>query len=307
MCPLQLDEIGELDELTHKQWIALSKKLGGLEVVKKILRDEKEISLRTPEIKLFDKNGRRIPPKGLTSVVCDPDMNFRLIQPRFGTADDCIDRLMRFQQMFPTSMSLAESEGKIDGLLNEIQNNKLLINLLNGIYLPIVLPRIEAKNFDYGTILGQIFLPALRKIHEVQLPDRNFYGYRKDELAGQVRIMEGSRHEQLVERMKQGIVYGIYFPNPLQGFSASASREQMSTLPESLILSGGFDAIVAQIMYLDVLARDLKTPKYNLSSLQHQHPGCSLSLFGPVGFWNGGALDIAHGDCSSGLLFLGEN
>ena len=95
-------------------------------------------------------------------------------------------------------------------------------------------------------------------------------------LAGKVSIVPGSRHEKLIEKMMQDYVVAIYFPNPLQGFSINASREQMATLPESLILAGGFDTASAMSMYPDIIARDWHTPGYDLSALNWQSSDYSL-------------------------------
>ena len=59
---------------------------------------------------------------------------------------------------------------------------------------------------------------------------------------------------------------GIHFPNPLQGFSVNASREQMATLPQGFILSG-MDTSVAMVMYPDILARDWNTFGLDLAAL----------------------------------------
>ena len=294
---------------TLGQTEALLNLLGGEDEALAVLRGEKTLRIEAPEIKLFNKNGRRIPSKGLQNAVCDPDKDFRLIQPEFKTMGDYTQRLIRFLQMFPGPMSVAEFEGKTKKLVSELESNKLLVNLLNGVYLPIILPQIEAKNFDYGTILENMFLSAVKKAYEAQFPGRNFYNYCKGELANRVSIVEGSRYEILVERMKQGIVYALYFPNPLQGFSVLASREQMAVLPESLILGGGIDASTAMVMYPDILARDFKTSGYDLSALLWQSSDRSLyfrAYDDGLSFDDGADLGDAYDDYSSGLLFLGS-
>jgi hypothetical protein len=282
---------------------------GDQEKLKALLRDELEVELKERILKFFDKNGRRIPPKGLQNNVCDPDKDFRLIQPGFKIIDNYAQRLIRFKQMFPGPMSVAEFEGKTRELVSEIKSNELLVNLLNGTYLPIILPQIESKNFDYGTTLENMFLSAVKKAYEAQFPGRQFYNWRKGELAKQVSIVPGTRHEILVERIKQGNVYAIYFPNPLQGFSVLASREQMSRLSESLILVGGFDASTAMVMYPDILARDWHTPGYDLSAFHWQSSGDSLYFGaddGGLHLSSGASLGSASGYYSSGLLFLGS-
>lgn len=136
-------------------------------------------------------------------------------------------------------------------------------------------------------------------------------------MSGKVSVVDGSRHDQLIDRMKESQVIGLHFPNPLQGFSINASREQMSTLPpvrrsqsgeggEGFILSG-MDAPIAMAMYPDILARGYNTPGLDLAALQWQSAGSSLYL-GTHGdglvFRGTGPLAFACGYYSGGLLFL---
>lgn len=170
----------------------------------------------------------------------------------------------------------------------------------------MILPKIETDNI--GNVLENC-LGAVRKSYIDVFPDRKFNNYRVGELSNQVFITEGSRHDYLINRMKQGPVIAIHFPNSLQGFSINASRKQMATLPEGFILSG-LDTVIAMAMYPDVLARDWYTPGYDLAALLWRSPGCSLHFWagdGRLSFDVGGALGGACGDYfSSGLLFLGS-
>jgi hypothetical protein len=285
---------------------ALINKLGE-DLALEILQGQKIVKVEELIQNLFDRNGRRIP-RDLQDSVCDPDKDFKLIQPQFTTTDDYAQKVIRFQGVFDLVMSVEVFERKTKELIDEIRNNKFLVNLLKGVHLPIILPKLE--NFrDYGTTLEQIFFPAVKIAYEKQFPSRNFYNYRKGELANQVSIVEGTRHEKLVEGMKRGIVYGIYFPNPLQGFSSLASREQMKDIPESLSLVGGFDASSAMVMYSDILAKDWHTPGYDLSALQWQSSDCSLCFKADDGrlvFYGKAGLGCADGGYSSGFLFLGS-
>jgi len=274
-----------------------------------ILRGEKIVKVEKAIFKFFDKNGRRVPQKGLQNNVCDPNKDFYLVQPELKKVRDYADRLIRFQEAFhPGPMFLGDFERKAKELLSELRVNKLLANLLNGIYLPIILPKLE--NFsDYGKTLEQTFLSAIQASHQKQFPNESFYNREKNELAGEVSIIPGTRHEKLIEKMKQGIVYAIYFPNPLQGFSPLASREQMQDLPESLILVGGFDASAAQVMYPDILSRDFETPGYDLSALQYQSSNYSFyfdATGGAFELGSNGSLALTYGSYSSSLLFLGS-
>ena len=307
-----LTEIKKYEDLSFGQWKALATKCGGLDNVLAILRGEKNVRIQLEEIllKLFDKNGRRIPDKNLKNAVCDPNKDFYLEQPQLETLDDFSGRLIRFQEFFHPGpfMSVSEFQARSQELIKEIENNENLVNLLKGIHLPIILPKLE--NFeDYGETLEKVFLPAVKLGYERQFPEKKFHNCREKDLKGKVGIVEGSRHEKLLEKMKQNYVVGIYFPNPFQGFSVLASREQMTTLPESFLLAGGFDSASAQAMYPDVLARDYHTLGYDLSALIWQSPDYSLHFGaddGRLSFVGGALLGGACGGCSSGLFFLGS-
>src|SRR4030042_465377 len=248
---------------------------GDREKLEALLRDEFDVQLIEKVLKFFDKNGRRIP-KGLQAAVYDSNKDFHLVQPKLDSIGKYADRLVRFQFAFGAGpvMSAAEFEGRSRELIGEIKNNRNLANLLNGVYLPIILPKLGDIS-DYGKTLEGVFLPAVKSSYERQFPDRKFYNYRENELVNNTSIVSGTRHEKLGEEMKHDSLVAIYFPNSLQGFSILASQEQISSLPE-LLLSGGFDTAAAITMYPDILARDWNTPGYDLSALSWQSPVDSL-------------------------------
>lgn len=301
-----------LRKYTGGQQAAILHKIcgGDEEKLDALLRDELEVQLVKRILKLVDKNGRIILRKGLENAVCDPDNNFRLNKQRLETLGDFGSRLIRFQESFKSGLclSVAEFQGKAGELIKQISDNKNIANLLKGIFLPIVLPRLEDVG-DYGKILEQIFLSAVKLAYEKEFPGRKFYNYRENDLADKVSVVSGTRHEKLLERMTNEFVVAIYFPSPLQGFSPLASREQMAILPESLLLTGGFDTVAAMTMYPDILARDWNTPGLDMSALTWQSPGCSLYFEADdddLGFGSRGSLGVASDDYSSGVLFLGS-
>ena len=255
--------------------------------------------------KLFDKHGRRIP-EGLSARVCDADRDFRLNQPELEQDFDYASRIMRLHGCLGVDTGIIAEQFKqeTERLLALIRDNSHIANIASGIWLPVVLPQLTTD--DLGTTLEQ-YLEGVGKSYAKTFSDRKFYNHRKGVLAGEVSFVDGSRHEQLIVKMKQGPVMGIHFPNPLQGFSINASREQMSTLPEGFILSG-MDTPVAMEMYPDILVCNWSTPSLDLAALSWRSAGYSLG-FGAddAGLVFGGAGDLAYADdCySGGLLFLG--
>ena len=300
-----MDPLKELEGLDAGRQLALVKKLGGRDVVNAILRGEVAVNIKEVIKKLFDKHGRRIP-ENLQANVFDPNRKFKLNQPRITEEVEFANRIIRLHGSLGidtgiTAEQLLEETGR---LLAMIGTNPQIANITNGVLLPIILPQL--KTDDLGTALEQ-YVEAMGKSYAKTFDDRKFYNHREGTLAGEVSIVAGSRHEQLISRMKEGPVIGIHLPNSLQGFSINADREQIATLPEGFVLSG-LDTIIAATMYPDILARDYNTPGYDLAAISWQSAGCSLSLGANddgLDFGGTASLSFAFGRCSGGLFFLG--
>jgi hypothetical protein len=283
---------------------ALVKNLGGEEVARKIQRGEVKVSVEDVLKVLFDKHGRRIP-EGLSASVCDANRDFRLDQPKLDAELDYAKRITRLHDCLSVDTKVTAEQLKMETerLLALIRDNSQIANITNGVWLPLVLPKMETD--DVGAELER-YLKAVSKSYVEAFGDRKFYNYRKGTLANEVSIINGSRHDQLIERMKQGPVIGILFPSPLQGFSINAQREQMATLPEEFILSG-LDTVIAMVMYPDVLARDHNTPGLDLSAFSWQSADYSLGFWayrGTLDSFNTGNLSDARKNYSGGLLFF---
>ena len=266
-----------------------------------------DISAEFKEVikKLFDKHGRRIP-EGLQANVCDANRDFRLNQPKLDEEVDFANRIIRLHGCLSidTEVTAEQLKAETERLLAIIRENSQIANIANGVCLPVVLPKLVTD--DLGAEL-ELYLAGINNSYAKTFGDRKFYNHRKGTLANQVSIVDGSRHDQLIERMKQEPVIGLHFPNSLQGFSIHADREQMSTLPKGFILSG-MDTPIAMVMYPDILARDWNTPGLDLAALQWQSAVYSLNFKAydaELGFVDAGDLADAGDDFSGGLLFLG--
>jgi hypothetical protein len=326
MSPLKkLEEIESFDDLTHKQWIALGKIIGGLEIVKQLLWGDVVVGIEKALKPLFDKNGRRIPPRGLQGKICDPE-GYNFMEKLQFTKEVLARALSMFKEAFRQEPTLDLFKKKTTELLDEIKSSKELENLLGGFYFPIILPKINSKDFDYGTVLREIFFRELESISNKYAPIWNqFHSPHKSFLDGPINLVLGSRHETIVEKMKQGIVYAIYFPYSLRGFSVVAARKQMASLPESLSLAGGFDTAAALIMYPRILTNSFggrsDRNTHLLSALSDRSSGepfyMSISAninmsreVDPGGIYfsplSRDFLDKPDGRESSGLLFIGN-
>lgn len=299
----------EAKDFSLGQYAALVQKLGGQEVVKKILSDELFLKFEGVEVcvakalaKLIDKHGRVIPVKSLQSAVCDPNRDFYLKQPAIDYGQ-VMARLSTYLQV-RVDCSTAEFERRANKLIEQLSAEPSLSNLLKGVYLPILLPQMPVD--DYGKVLDEVFLTAVEKAYTAVFPGRPFNNYCKGNLAGKVTIITETRHEQLLAKMSVGAVVGIYFPTAFQGFSIPAVREQMISLPENVVLSGGLDIAMALIMYPEILARDFHTPGLDLAALQWSSADDSLCFKAVDGYLSFGSRGLgAGGYYSGGLLLLG--
>lgn len=264
--------------------------------------DEKTAELAMLIAKLFDRHARRIPSKDFGFAFCDPDMKFHFIKSEL-VLDEPYGRHCEY--FGDPGITLPNFQSRADELMDKLGKNKPIANLANGVCLPIILGKLP-KKFNYGKLLEQKFLAAVENAYIKQFPGRIFANHRKGELAGKVRIVHKS-HERLIARLKKGPEVALYFPNPLQGFSVLASREQMSDLPKEIYLCGGVDTCTAMAMYAHVLARDWHTPGLDTAALQWRSADYSLyfSASGDdLSFGSRADLARASGRCSAGLLFL---
>lgn len=279
------------DELTR----AFAERLGLLapQVLHKVVEQD------TESVVLFDQSSRRIP-QNLQAAVCNPNTDFHLVQPEI----DYTDRLARFKEYLgKTDITSTELQEKTEQLLEQLSQDESVANLKNAVHLPVILSKQDIK--DYGQALEQLLASAGRA-YQAQFPNREFYNHRKGTLKGQVRIVHAS-HGRLVERTQQEQVVALCFPNPLQGYSINASREQMTTLPDNILLTGGFDTVTAMAMYPDVLARDWHTPGLDMAALSWKSSAHSLYFWAyddRLDFDYDDDLGDADGFYSAGLVLV---
>jgi hypothetical protein len=282
-------------------------KMGGLDNWNAWLAGDLNMEIKAATPKLFDRSGRRIPPRNLKSAVCDSNTNFNLTQPEINYTE-IINRLnLHFLGPMGTERFLSASEFKrrSEALLAQLRQDEFLANLLRGVWLPVCLPHLSFGN--YGQCLEEIFLPAIESVYEKHFPDRVFDNQMMGQLAASVSYVEESRHGELLKRMEQGPVAGIMF-FPLQGFSILAQREQISSLPASLLLCGAIDMATAIVAHPGVLARDFNTPGYDCAAVSWQSAGRSLYFKAnndDLGLNNDGYLGFTADNYSGALLFLG--
>jgi hypothetical protein len=197
-----------------------------------------------------------------------------------------------------TGITGEQFKEKIEALNEKIKADPKTANILNGVYLPVILPKFQYE--DLGEEIERLLL-GVEKSYQKTFPDRVFKNYRKGDLKNKVR--EVCEHEKIAKDLEKDCIIGIYFPSPMQGYSIKVSRE--ISVPKEFSLSG-IDAIVGILMYPDILARDYHTLGLDLSGLEWQSAGYSLSFRAADGALNFDFTDYlsrAPGNYSSGFLF----
>ncbi|MBI2444739.1 MAG: hypothetical protein HYV42_05905 [Candidatus Magasanikbacteria bacterium] len=294
---------GQEEALLRKLWLAAGGEKGGEDGLASILRDDLKITLVDGTVKLVDSTGRCIPLATMKGEYVDANRDFHLVQPEI----DYAATLARLQQFFAPEMrfvSAEEFERRSAALIARIREDKQVASLLKGVYLPIVLPQITVA--DYGRTLEETFLAAVERAYQAQYPDRVFNNYRKGELAGQVGVVEESRHQRLIEKMAGGPVVLIHFPCPCQGFSIPADRKMIGAFPAGFILSGALDTATSLVANTSTLALNWNTPGLDCAANSWQSAEFSLDFKArdvKLSFGRGGLG--AYGACSAGLSFVG--
>tara|TARA_Y100000031_G_scaffold70831_1_gene78512 strand:- start:10251 stop:11177 length:927 start_codon:yes stop_codon:yes gene_type:complete len=302
-----------IQDWTTGELNALVKNLGGEKVARKIQGGEVKVSsedVADVAKVFFDKHGRRIP-EGLQANVCDANKDFRLDQPELKVDASYIKRIQLLHESLgiDTGITSKQLREKCQRLRKMIADMPQTANILKGVNLPVVL--VKRYSDDIGEDL-EWQLDGVERSYLETFPDRKFYNHRKSTLAGQVKVIpevfkEGG-YKSIWGKKKSEHIIALFFPNPLQGYSIFAQREQMVSLSEfGFILSG---AIEPMTMYPDILARDWDTPGLDLPALFISSWRSAGSFYFRAGrdglvLSSTARLADALGSYSGGLLFLG--
>lgn len=225
----------------------------------------------------FDQYGRRVPPTGMQSSIVTADPSHHFDQPE---KIDFTERLSRLQTMLRLKkpiMSAAQFEDQAALLKEYIQTLPGCANIFNGIHLPITAHRLRIE--DIGQTLERSLLPAVKRSYISQFPNRWFKNHRQGEIKGKIKVVDESRYDIFLSKLKTSPLIWWYFPSALQGFGIEADREQMRTLPSDFILTGPVSMSFAFIMYPDVLARDNMVPLSDCAAVQWLSPEYSLYFY----------------------------
>lgn len=228
-----------------------------------------EDDLTAAGLELFDVHGRRIPPRMGSAVHKDTRRRFICTQP--GTDYARIHSRIKDGLGTGGGLSPGEFEDRAEAILNRLRGDPGTKSIAAGVHVPFFLPRSTCT--DLGQDLENVYLEAVQRSFAQEFPEYSFVNHHKGGLAGKLGIAPGSRHEQLLEAMQQGVVVGYYFPCLLE-YSVPAAIEQMQTLPDKFLLAGGFDTCAAFVGSPDLLLRrDGYPPLLWLAALSGEKEG----------------------------------
>ncbi len=230
------------------------------------LTDEAD-AIPLPAAQLFDSHGRCIPHTEAPAHQVSRQY-FKLQQPAIDlTAIHSRVSGLLGSDGLPT---VAEFERRIGAIRQQLESDPTTANLLHGVGVPILLPR--ATHPDIGAALDERYIPAVESAFTAAYPGYTFTNHHKAGLAGKLTVSSASRHQTLVDQMRDGAIVGLYFPC-LTEYSQQATREQMAALPDHLLLAGGFDTCAALIAAPDLLLnRDAYPPLLWLAALDSEKP-----------------------------------
>ena len=223
-----------------------------------------------PDLSLFDESGRCLP-KGLNAPAHARSRRyFRLQPPRL----DMPNLHARLRQHLGAGQGISTQDfcTRVDALRANLQADPHLAAITRGIGIPFILPRLEHP--DVGTVLDKRYLPAIASAFGQRFPDYRFTSHHTRPLAGLLGVLEGSRHERLIEASQEREVVGLYFPC-LSEYSVPAALEQVARLPDNFVLAGGYDTSAALVACPELLLRtDGYPPLLWLSALaENGKPG----------------------------------
>ncbi len=306
-----MSDIKSVKDINGHHIEAFVNKLGGIENFVLGLRHDCDLILQPRFPKYFDKNGHGIP-ENLTATVCDSNKDYTLTQPDVLSNVFLAGCFVRAKNYLGDYLGRGMiSYGSYQELVNiqvaKLKADESVANLLKGVWLPIIIPPMVID--DIGRSVETI-VEAAGASYKDQYQNRKWENELKGKLAGNVTIIEGTRHDRLISQIAENSVVGIYFPNALQGFSVNAQREFVQRLPEGFSLTGAIEPSVALAMYPTVLAHGNKTPVYDCSALQYKPTYAEQSFYfgandGRLEFDHKVGLIFENGTHSGGLLFVG--
>ena len=216
---------------------------------------------------LFDAHGRCIPGNLAAPAHSRTRRYFSLVQPELNHAN-IHARLSLHLDI--GRISPDEFTRRAQVILQQLESDPQTRLITDGVHVPFMLP--QANYADYGSALDETYLPAVQHAFKARLPQYDFVNHHPGNLANKLSVVPGTRHEQLLQAMRDGPLVGYFFPC-LTEYSVPAAIERVSVLPPQFLLAGGFDTSAALIGSPDLLLRTSGYPPLLwLAALQGEKP-----------------------------------
>lgn len=200
------------------------------------------------ETMMFDEHGRRIPPPGLKAHEVSRRY-YHIAQWPYASGFDltytCYIMAHDRAGELGVRTGLIEFANQVHALLFSIPED-----MRCGPCVPFILPRAGALPIDYGAAMEKVMLPAV-----AEACDGAFRNYCEGKLYGRMAVAQGSRHERLLKAMAEREVVGLMFPCVTE-YSVPAAIEQLASLPERFMLTGGLDMAAAFVAAPNLLLRE---------------------------------------------------
>ena len=240
----------------------------------------------------FSNLGRRIPFEGMRVFNQIPSEYYKLDQPELDY-EKILDRLKQ-QGFAPPAFSSENFKNTAQSLLNTIRSDVSYQNLLHGVHVPFLFSDIQ-KPADLGSAIESQLLPSVQKSFKDFFPQSHFKAVLQSnsELAGNIKLADGSLYAAFIEATQKSAVLGWYFPQALQEFDVGSQRRQMASLPNpqgsQICLSGAIDICAALVGNPKLLiSTDFYTPILCMSAYEHVDKRMVLVMkaYGPhLEFW----------------------
>ena len=229
---------------------------------------------------LFDRQGRRVPFKGMRVFSEVSLWYYKLKQPQ-DSFEDILSRSRKHAGVDP-AVTAESFESVCVALKRKVANEPSLNGLLAGVHVPFICPKATGES-DLGTQLEQFILPSVGASFKAAFPDLHFKATLEgsSKLSGELSVAGGSRYERFLETHRKGTIAGWYFPQALQEYDIDSQRAQMGSLPfpDNLVLSGGADTGAALVGSPSLLVNEENYPPVLcLSALKHADERLMLCL-----------------------------
>lgn len=202
---------------------------------------------------IADKDGRIVPIEKERVYSKVDRKYFSLHQPENSLSTIYDNFVKVFGSEILVDLSENEFIQKFENLVTQLKNSSSLSNLLQGVYVPFILPK---KNSLGETPITNL-VKAAGKSFNSKFPQYEFKLISEVNLDSELEIKQNSGWEILDKAWNQGPVVGIYFPTAMSGFALpdftsvvsrlNGNTSALSGIPEvSSAIIGSPDLLVKQ-------------------------------------------------------------